>query len=323
MSDIVQLGKKRPSVQLREFVVLSGKGGTGKTSLTAALIAARSGVVAADCDVEAANLAVLFDRPDDKEVAFSSGRKASVNADLCFGCGACMEVCRFDAMSMRSMELHIDSVACEGCGACAVVCPVDAIEFHPVHAGHWAVRALPSGGVLVHAELEPGEDRSGRLVSEVRTQARKSAEALALSTIIIDGPPGIGCPVHAALSGVQAAVLVTEPTRAAISDLDRVLSTAAHFRVPVGVVINKCDLAPEQAREVEALCDRRGVPVVGRVPFDRLIPEALGRGEVPSVACVSLAETARQVWSRFDQPASLAIPCASSAEPVSVGAGAS
>ena len=250
MSGLVQLGKKRqqrPPVQ--EVVVLSGKGGTGKTSFTAALIVARQQVVAADCDVEAANLAVLFPGAEQLADSFIAGRKAKLLPGVCTSCEACVDSCRFDALSMASGDdgsdepVVVDEAACEGCGACSLICPVDAFAFTDVQAGRWAVRPLSFGGVLVHAELEPGEDRSGRLVSHVRTQARKAAEDLGITSVIIDGPPGIGCPVHAALSGVRAAVLVTEPTRAAISDLSRILSTAAHFRVPVGVVINKWDLA--------------------------------------------------------------------------------
>jgi len=316
MSQVIQLGKKPQSqVPVHEFVVLSGKGGTGKTSLTAALIAARAGIVAADCDVEAANLAVLFPAEDETRQTFTSGRTASLIPDVCFGCAACVEVCRFDAMAMDepgSMAdpalVVIDDLACEGCGACALVCPVDAIAFEPVEAGRWAMRPLPHGGKLVHAELHPGEDRSGRLVSEVRTQARRTAEQLGVSAVIIDGPPGIGCPVHAALAAVRAAVLVTEPTRAALSDLDRILSTAAHFGVPVGVVLNKADLAPEQALEVEKACELRGVQLLGRVPFDRAIPEALGKGEIPSERCAPLADVARAVWERLEDPGSLNVP---------------
>lgn len=268
---------------MKQLVVISGKGGTGKTSVVASLahLAARSatGVVTADCDVEASNLALLFPGEERSTEPFFSGRRALVDADRCNGCGECVAHCRFDAIELTEVA-RIDHIDCEGCGVCGLVCPEDAISFMVNQAGSLSERGTAIGP-LVHGWLGVAQDRSGKLVAEVRSWAREAAEREEFDDILIDGPPGIGCPVHAALTGCDLVLVVTEPTPSGEHDLGRVLELVAHFRMRAAVLINKHDLAPQVSRRIEVMARDAGAPVVGRIPFDEAIPRALARGELP------------------------------------------
>ncbi len=277
---------------MRRLALFSGKGGTGKTSLTAAFTRLAGEVVAVDCDVDAANLALLLPGADAPSTDFLSGERAVVDPDLCISCGRCLGVCRFDALGFDARGLVVsDPLKCEGCHACTYTCPTEALYMRDNLAGTWAIRRLKRGW-LVHATLGVAQDNSGKLVARVRQKADALARAQGLDTVLIDGPPGIGCPVHAAMGQVHRILAVTEPTPSGEHDLVRLLDTAAHFGVPAMVAINKHDLAPDQTEHIEALCAERGVEVAGRVPFDPMVPRALARGELPLGEVVSPATDA-------------------------------
>jgi len=269
----------------KQLVVISGKGGTGKTSVVAALarLAGEEGsVVAADCDVEAANLALILGGEDSRRDPFMSGRRATIDPDRCVGCGLCVESCRFDALSLDvdGGVTEVRELDCEGCGVCEIVCATGAIGFRENQAG-WCLQRTTSAGPLVHARLGVAQERSGKLVSSVRQQAKAVAATEGAGLVIIDGPPGIGCPVHAAVTGCDLVLVVTEPSASGEHDLSRALELIAHFRLPAAVLINKADVAPEVADRIEAMARRLDVAVVGRIPFDEAIARALADGVLP------------------------------------------
>jgi len=280
------------------IAVLSGKGGTGKTTLVAAFCRLANRVVAVECDVDAANLALLLPGSDRTSTPFTSGRRARVDPDACAGCGICAEVCRFQAIEEGpDGDIRIREIACEGCGACALVCPAGAVSFEPNRAGTWNVRRLGNGW-LVHAHLGVAQDNSGRLVAHVRGEADRIAAERGVELVLCDGPPGIGCPVHATIGHQDQVLAVAEPSASGASDLERLIDVAGHFEVPVVVVINKWDLAPEVAAAIERRCAERGVQVVGKIPFDPAIPRMLALGRVPleSPARTETRAAIRAVW---------------------------
>ena len=263
---------------MRQIAIISGKGGTGKTSLTGAFARLSDRCVAVDADVDAANLALLLPGEDTPWRPFDAGRRAVIDPRRCSGCGACLDACRFGALEEVTFGVQSDPIRCEGCGACAQVCGEDAVSFRPNRAGSWTTRSTPWGW-LVHASLGVAQDSSGKLVAHLRREARQLAAREAIDLVLIDGPPGIGCPVHAAITGVDGVVVVTEPTEAGIHDLTRALGLAGHFRLPVGVVLNKSDLNAEGARQVEMAAARCRVPILGAIPFDPRLPRLLGQME--------------------------------------------
>ena len=265
---------------VKELVVISGKGGTGKTSLAASLVElARSEypVVAVDADVDASNLALILDAEPGEPNDFVGGELACVAPEPCTGCGACVEACRFAAIVLSDGKALVDPLACEGCRVCRAVCPAGAVTLRHSVTGSWRVD-VGEGFHLIHAELGIARDNSGKLVSRVRREARELAERTGSGLIIVDGPPGIGCPVHAALTGTDLALVVTEPSPSGMHDLERALDTCSHFDRSAVVVVNKVDLAPALVEETADLCRRRGAPFLGRLPFDRRVPGLLARG---------------------------------------------
>jgi len=253
---------------MREIVVVSGKGGTGKTSVSASLAVLASPVVVVDCDVDAADTHMLLTPSPGRENAFLSGHMAVIDPGACTACGKCLELCRFDAVSGDTSGIYqIDPVGCEGCGVCARFCPSGAILMEERNCGVWMVSSARTGP-LVHARLAPAAENSGRLVSLVRTEARRIASEKGLETVICDGPPGIGCPVIASVTGASMILAVTEPSLSALHDLERVLSLAAHFSVPSAVCINKHDINPDITERIESAMKERGVPVAGRIGYD-------------------------------------------------------
>jgi len=266
---------------MREIAVVSGKGGTGKTSIVSSLAeVSDTKLVLADCDVDAANLPLLLSGIDGPAEPFFAGETACVDDTLCTGCGACEDVCRFGAVRVTDAGTRIDSFHCEGCHACSLVCPEEAISFQEDQAGTLTVREGPYG-TLVHAALGIARDNSGKLVAQVRKEARAVAEREARPVILIDGPPGIGCPVHAALSNVDHVLMVTEPSGSGLHDLERILDLCEHFSLGASCLVNKADLNPALAEEAMALVTRRGASCLGMLPFDPDVPRALSRGECP------------------------------------------
>ncbi|HBT46742.1 MAG TPA: (4Fe-4S)-binding protein [Peptococcaceae bacterium] len=283
---------------MQELLVISGKGGTGKTSLAAAFAVLARDKVLVDCDVDAADLHLLLRPQIQSSNEFWGMPKAFINAEDCNKCGLCQEACRFGAIE----DYHVNPHLCEGCGVCSRLCPAGAVVMRDHLAGYWYVAHTPYGP-MVHAQLGIAEDNSGKLVTVVRQAGRELARERGLNLIIIDGPPGIGCPVIAALSGVSLALVVTEPTVAGHHDLERIMQLAGHFRVPVEVCINKFDLAPAKSREIEEYCRAQGVEVISKIPFDEEVAWAVSRG-VPLVqprggSRGGAARAVRSLWEKL------------------------
>jgi MinD superfamily P-loop ATPase len=257
---------------LKEIVVISGKGGTGKTSLVAALDSLFADKVMVDCDVDAANLHMIL-QPERiiRQSAFAGGKKAAIDLALCTGCGVCRDVCRFGAISP---DFAVDPFSCEGCGACYLFCPANAVDFSAHSAGHWYVSEIDNNGRFIFAELLPGEDNSGKLVAAVRNEARVEAAATGKRLIISDGPPGIGCPVISSVTGTNIVIVVTEPTPAGIHDLERVIALTKHFRIRAAVVVNKCDINPSWLAAIKQYCDAGSHTFLGEIPYETAITEA-------------------------------------------------
>jgi len=267
-----------------ELVILSGKGGTGKTSLVGSLAVMAKNKVLVDCDVDAADLHLILDAETDQDHSFVASRRASIDDEKCTGCGICENMCRFDAVKMTpdpnaagGVKFEIDKYACEGCGVCTHFCPEDAIDFEPVESGRWFV-SKTRFGPMVHARLGIAEGNSGRLVSLLRRTAQELAEKEDRDLTIIDGPPGIGCPVIASMTGADYVLIVTEPSKSAFHDMDRLLQLITHFDIPTGLCINKFDINPELTAEMERYATSKGTAVLARIPFDPRITKALVAG---------------------------------------------
>jgi MinD superfamily P-loop ATPase len=251
---------------VKEIVVLSGKGGTGKTSLTAAFASMLGRLVLVDCDVDAANLHLLLHPLVEERYDFVGGAKARVDTTTCIGCGLCAEVCRFSAIRLDG-SAAVDPLHCEGCGVCARTCPVGAISLEPRVCGQWFLSRTRNGPML-HARLDPGQENSGKLVSTLRQSARALASQNGAAWILVDGPPGTGCPVISSLTGADYVVMVTEPTLSGYSDLQRAVAVADHFRVPTGIIINKADINPDVAGRIEEYAATTDRDVLGRIGYD-------------------------------------------------------
>ncbi len=258
---------------MKEVAVLSGKGGTGKTSITGCFAALASKKVLADCDVDAADLHLLLQPVNRQSEEFWSGQLALIDEDKCTKCGLCQEQCRFNAIR----NFKVNPTFCEGCGFCSRICPACAINMQDNLAGKWYISDT-FYGPLVHARLGIAQENSGKLVALVRQHARKIAEAKGCTTIITDGPPGIGCPVISSLSGADLALLVTEPTVSGLHDLERIIGVCRHFKVPATVCINKYDINEEKSSIIEKYCTGNGVNVIGKIPFDTTVNSAVAHG---------------------------------------------
>jgi MinD superfamily P-loop ATPase len=281
---------------VKQIVVISGKGGTGKTILTASFAALAQNKVMVDCDVDAADLHLLL-QPEIKERhEFRSGMTARINTEICEQCGQCISVCRFDAISE---DFVVDPVSCEGCTICSYVCPAGAITLEENISGEWFI-SNTKYGPLVHAKLGIAEENSGKIVSQVRQAAKEIAEKDNLDYVIIDGPPGIGCPVIASLSGVDLAVIVTEPTLSGIHDMERVAQVSRHFGVPTKVVINKYDINPDNSEEIKKICQKVDIEVIAQLPFSQKVSESIVQG-VPLVEFCSneIAQDISFLWERI------------------------
>ncbi len=258
---------------MKEIIVLSGKGGTGKTVVAASFAALSRSKVVCDCDVDAADLHLLL-RPTVRETHEFWGRPlAEIDPEACNRCGVCLDLCRFDAIQ----DFRVDPFACDGCGLCREACPLEAITMRANPAGHWYVSETRYGP-LVHARLRPGAENSGELVTVLRNHARKMAREQGAEYILSDGPPGIGCPVISSLSNASLALIVSEPSLSGVHDLERVLAVCRHFGVTALVCVNKHDLDEDATRHIEDYCRREMVPVVARLPFDATVTEAVAQG---------------------------------------------
>ncbi|MDD3554378.1 MAG: ATP-binding protein [Deltaproteobacteria bacterium] len=282
---------------MKEIVVISGKGGTGKTSITASLAMLLPQKVIADCDVDAADLHLLLQPDIQERHDFYAGIRPVIDEAACTGCGTCMSVCRFSAVTVENVAV-IDEFNCEGCGVCAYFCPSNAISLQENLCGEWYI-SQTQYGPMVHAALGIGEENSGKLVTLVKEKARRLAEAQGAELILVDGPPGIGCPVIASISNANKVLIVTEPTLSGLHDLERVLGLAQHFKTPSLVCINKWDINAEVSHEIEARCAQKGVQVVGKIPFDEAMPKGLVAG-LPVVEYDAQSPAARAIYALCD-----------------------
>jgi len=261
---------------MKEIIILSGKGGTGKTTLTGALAALVQNKVLADCDVDAADLHLILNPTVKLQTEFSGRKLPRIDPDRCTGCNKCREVCQFDAISP---DFEVNPIRCEACGVCVWFCPVNAIDFNDHVGGHWFISETRFGP-MVHARLGIAEENSGKLVARVRKEAKQIAIDGNFEFLLADGAPGVGCPVISSVSGATAVVIVTEPTRSGLHDLARVGNlTVNHFVLPTFVCVNKFDLNPEISQEIAEYCEKNGLEFVGEIPFDAGVTQAMVQGK--------------------------------------------
>jgi MinD superfamily P-loop ATPase len=261
-----------------EIAVISGKGGTGKSSISSAFVSVAKSAVVVDCDVDASNLYLLFSPLCKEEEAFVSGSHAVVNNDKCTNCNTCIDLCRFEAISKIDGKIRISESACDGCYLCSRVCPVQAIKMIPADKSRMYAGTFRYGD-MVYGRLAPGEENSGKMVNLLREKAKRYVEDYGYDTIILDGPPGIGCPVISTITGVDKVVVVTEPTLSGFLDMKRVIEVVCRFSVQISVIVNKYDLNPDICEQIDKWCDEMEIPVVAHLPFDVQIVEAMIAGK--------------------------------------------
>jgi MinD superfamily P-loop ATPase len=282
---------------MKQLTIISGKGGTGKTTVTAAFAHLADHAILADCDVDAADLHLILTPDIIRQEPFYGGRLPSIDYERCSRCGICEEQCRFGAI--RSAK--VDPISCEGCGVCAYVCPERAISMKERLSGRWFLSETRAGK-MVHAQLGIAAENSGKLVSLVRQQARDIAGQEKKDLILIDGPPGIGCPVIASIGGVDLVLIVTEPTVSGLHDLKRTMEVARHFSVPAMVCINKYDINPENTRIIENYCIETGIAIAGKIPFDPAVTRAMLQVlSVIEYPCGTVTEEMKKVWKKVSE----------------------
>lgn len=288
---------------MKELVIISGKGGTGKTSVTASFALLADRPVVADCDVDASDLHLLLSPTRLEQHDFYSGREAIIRPDACINCGICQAECRFDAV--RSPEeggtenYSIDPLSCEGCGVCVLLCPVDAINFPERLCGEWMV-SESRAGPMVHARLDAGGENSGRLVAEVRSNARRIAQEKGRSLVIVDGPPGVGCAVIASVTGASMVLVVVEPTLSGEHDMERVLGLAKHFSIPAAISLNKWDLNREMSDRIESRARKLGAQVASRIRYDHAVVQAQMEAKAVVEIEAPAAEEIRNLWREIE-----------------------
>lgn len=293
------------TLNIKELAIISGKGGTGKTSVAASLAALATSVVLADCDVDAADLHLLL-RPEIlRQNSFSGGVRARIKPGHCTACGKCEEICRFDAVfydgpgnGLFPQTFRVDPIACEGCGVCAWFCAEEAIIMEPETSGVWYVSETRFGP-MVHARLGIAAENSGKLVTIVRNEARRIAEENKKDLIIIDGPPGIGCPVIASVTGASLVLVVTEPTISGEHDMARVLSLAKHFDIPAAVCVNKWDLNAAMTEQIEEKARRSGARITERIRYDRAVTTAQIQERAVVETNAPSASDIRSLWANL------------------------
>lgn len=280
---------------MKQITIISGKGGTGKTTVTANFAALAQNAVIADCDVDAANLYLLLNPVIKQKHPFTGGKAAQIDQALCTRCGLCASLCRFNAIH----DTRIDTIACEGCGFCSYACPEQAIQMIEQTCGEYHISSTEYGP-FVHARLAPGQDNSGKLVTQVRTTAKEIAQQQQAELILIDGPPGIGCPVIAAMTGVDAVVVITEPSASALHDLKRIVELSKHFKTESFAIINKWDINQDKAEEIEQFCQINGVRVLGRIPFDLSVIDSVNAAQ-PLIRYTdnTTTTTIKEIWTTF------------------------
>ncbi len=290
---------------MKEIVVISGKGGTGKTSLTAALSwLAGADIVVADCDVDAADMHLLLQPDFARAEDFHGGQVALIDQDVCTACGACAEVCRFDAITPGNDFYAVDPISCEGCGYCPRVCPTEAIVMEDRLSGQWFVSRIRTGATMVHARLGIGAENSGKLVAKVKNEAKRIAAEQGKEFILVDGSPGVGCPVVSSLSGADFVVLVTEPTVSGLHDLQRVHELVARFRIRCGCIINKADLNLEVTAAIGEFLTANNIVALTELPYDEAFTRAMVAGRtIVEENDGPLALQLKDCWEKIKQTA--------------------
>ncbi|RKY49241.1 MAG: (4Fe-4S)-binding protein [Candidatus Neomarinimicrobiota bacterium] len=282
----------------KQITIISGKGGTGKTSFISSLAVIVDNKITVDCDVDAANLHLLLKPEIVHTEAFKSGKTFTINNQLCTECGKCVSVCRFNAIRPG---FTIDQLSCEHCGLCERICPVGAITSTEKESGEWFI-SKTQYGTLIHARLKPGEENSGKLVAKIRQVARERAGKKQLKYILIDGPPGTGCPVIASITGVDMVIVVTEPSMSGLHDLSRVLNLTNHFRITPKVVINKYDINHENTKLIEAYCQENNVEVIAKIPYSREIIESIVNGTPPILNVNGeISQEIKSAWEKVEK----------------------
>ena len=282
---------------MKQIAIISGKGGTGKTTVAAAFAELAESMIVADCDVEAPNLHLVLAHQVKKETEYVGNQTARIDNTLCIDCKRCEEVCRYEAVTEKVLVPYIDSKRCEGCAACVYACPTQAIQLYPEGTGK-VFLSETNVGDFAHAELYLAADGSGKLVAEVRRLARDEGRRQNKS-VLIDGSPGIGCVVISTITGCQQVLVVTEPSQSGKHDLERVIKVTGHFKIPTQVIINKWDVNPEVSKEVEDACSLLGVAVIGKIPFDPMVPQAIALGQPITRYESPAAEVLRVIWAKI------------------------
>jgi len=290
-----------PSDIHKEIVVLSGKGGTGKTSVTASLaVIAGNSAVVADCDVDAANMHLLLQPDFGQTVEFYSGQLAELDQEPCTRCGICADICRFNAIPFHEDQYRISSLDCEGCGYCAQVCPTGAITMKERRSGNLYTSRTKAGSTMVHARLDIAAENSGKLVARVKNDAKAIAKSENKQFIIVDGSPGIGCPVVSSLAGACYVLLVTEPTMSALHDLKRVYAVIKRFRIPAGCLINKYDLNEEKSAEIRQFLKEEQIDHLADIPFDPIFSSAMIEQKTIVEVSLPLKHLMEEIWDRIN-----------------------
>jgi len=293
---------------MKKILVISGKGGTGKTVITASFAAIAKKKIMVDCDVDAANLYLLLKPRIRKTEVFMGSNEAEIDREKCIRCGKCVSICRLEAIKVvagngdgKIEKVFIDPMLCEGCGACVYGCPVDAITLEEKESGKWFISDTDYGP-FVFAKLGIAAENSGKLVTRIKDEADILGRKEKADYMIVDGPPGIGCPVISSLSGMELALIVTEPTLSGMSDMERVIKVAEYFGVETRVLINKYDINTENSMKIEKMCGEKGIPVAGRIPFSEKVPMSVVEG-VPYVKFSddSISKKIREIWKGISE----------------------
>jgi len=284
---------------MKEIVIISGKGGTGKTTIASCLSCAIPSKIIVDADVDAADMFILLSPRILQQEEFIGAQSAIIDEEKCTGCGLCEKYCRFDAIYKREDKYFINPMKCEGCTLCSLVCPEKAITIVDEIIGEWFV-SNTKHGKMVHARLNPGAENSGNLVAKIKKKTHAIAEEENIPYILVDGPPGIGCPVISALSGAQIAIVVTEPTISGVHDLKRVCQLSDNFGTKTSVIINKCDINKETSEKIKSWCKQNKIEVLAEIPFTKCIDEALMNKKIAYDVCPSIKEIIDRIWEKID-----------------------